>query len=208
MGFSRQEYWGGLPCPPPHLPDSGIEPVSLKSFLHWQAGSLPLAPPGKPSLVSLSKRLSSRRSLLIKLNILKRRKMGTEYYLSIQLANFTVLLWICSSPLGYQWSYRNTDYIQPVFNWLLKSHESCKEKEVAAHSNVLAREIRGPRSMMGYCPWGRKESVMTWRLSNNWSCRLTPVSQFEQSPLLNCVCASGRRWWKRVCVGFVKLMYE
>ena len=28
MGFSRQEYWGGLPCPPPgDLPDPGIEPV-------------------------------------------------------------------------------------------------------------------------------------------------------------------------------------
>ena len=27
MGFSRQEYWGGLPCPPPgDLPDPGIEP--------------------------------------------------------------------------------------------------------------------------------------------------------------------------------------
>ena len=32
MGFSRQEYWSGLPCPPPgDLPDSGIEPTSLKS---------------------------------------------------------------------------------------------------------------------------------------------------------------------------------
>ena len=32
MGFSRQEYWSGLPCPPPgDLPDSGIEPVSLMS---------------------------------------------------------------------------------------------------------------------------------------------------------------------------------
>ena len=29
MGFSRQEYWSGLPCPPPgDLPDSGIEPES------------------------------------------------------------------------------------------------------------------------------------------------------------------------------------
>ena len=29
MGFSRQEYWSGLPCPPPgDLPDPGIEPVS------------------------------------------------------------------------------------------------------------------------------------------------------------------------------------
>ena len=32
MGFSRQEYWSWLPCPPPgDLPNSGIEPVSLKS---------------------------------------------------------------------------------------------------------------------------------------------------------------------------------
>ena len=32
MGFSRQEYWGGLPCPPPgDLPNPGIESVSLKS---------------------------------------------------------------------------------------------------------------------------------------------------------------------------------
>ena len=29
MGFSRQEYWSGLPCPPPRdLPDPGIEPAS------------------------------------------------------------------------------------------------------------------------------------------------------------------------------------
>ena len=32
MGFSRQESWGGLPCPPPgDLPDPGIEPTSLMS---------------------------------------------------------------------------------------------------------------------------------------------------------------------------------
>ena len=32
MGFSRQEYWSGLPCPPPgDLPDPGIETVSLPS---------------------------------------------------------------------------------------------------------------------------------------------------------------------------------
>ena len=32
MGFSRQEYWSGLPCPPPgDLPNSGIEPTSPKS---------------------------------------------------------------------------------------------------------------------------------------------------------------------------------
>ena len=32
MGFSRQEYWSGLPFPPPgDLPDPGIEPRSLMS---------------------------------------------------------------------------------------------------------------------------------------------------------------------------------
>ena len=31
-GFSRQEYWSGLPCPPPgNLPARGIEPASLAS---------------------------------------------------------------------------------------------------------------------------------------------------------------------------------
>ena len=32
MGFSRQEYWSGLPRPPPEdLPDSGIKPACLMS---------------------------------------------------------------------------------------------------------------------------------------------------------------------------------
>ena len=32
MGFPRQQYWSGLPLPPPRdLPDPGIEPVSLES---------------------------------------------------------------------------------------------------------------------------------------------------------------------------------
>ena len=32
IGFSRQEYWSGLPYPAPgDLPDPGIKPVSLKS---------------------------------------------------------------------------------------------------------------------------------------------------------------------------------
>ena len=32
MGFSRQEYWSELPCPPQRdLPHPGMEPVSLMS---------------------------------------------------------------------------------------------------------------------------------------------------------------------------------
>ena len=52
MGFSRQEYWSGLSCPSPgDLPDLGIK---LTSFVHWQVSSLPLVPPGKPYLKSLT----------------------------------------------------------------------------------------------------------------------------------------------------------
>ena len=48
MGFSRQEYWSGLPCPPPgDLPDAGINPSCL-CLGHWQTGSLPLTLPGEP----------------------------------------------------------------------------------------------------------------------------------------------------------------
>ena len=44
-GFSRQEHWRGLPCPPPaDLPNPGIEP---RSPTLW-ADSLPPEPPGKP----------------------------------------------------------------------------------------------------------------------------------------------------------------
>ena len=45
MGFSRQEYWSGLPVSSPgDLPDPGMEPGSST----LQADSLPSKPPGKP----------------------------------------------------------------------------------------------------------------------------------------------------------------
>ena len=45
MGFSRQEYWSGLPFPSPgDLPDPGIEPRSPA----LQADALPSEPPGEP----------------------------------------------------------------------------------------------------------------------------------------------------------------
>ena len=48
MGFSRQEYWSGLPCPPPgDLPDPGIETVSPSSP-SLQVNSLPLSYWGSP----------------------------------------------------------------------------------------------------------------------------------------------------------------
>ena len=48
MGFSRQEYWSGLPFPVPgDLHDTGIEPVSPELAVY----SLSTEPPGKSNYV-------------------------------------------------------------------------------------------------------------------------------------------------------------
>ena len=48
MGFYRQECWSGLPCPPPgNLLNQGLN-RHLLCLPHWQMGSLPLVPFGKP----------------------------------------------------------------------------------------------------------------------------------------------------------------
>ena len=52
MGFSRQEYWSGLPFPSPgDLPDPGIKPRSPT----LQADASPSEPPGQPKVKLLSR---------------------------------------------------------------------------------------------------------------------------------------------------------
>ena len=54
MEFPRQEYWGGMPYPPPgDLPNPGIEPASPTSPA-LQAGSLHTAIPGKPHSICIA----------------------------------------------------------------------------------------------------------------------------------------------------------
>ena len=50
MGFSRQEYWSGLPFPSPgDFPDLGIKPGSPT----LEADALTSEPPGKPDYLGL-----------------------------------------------------------------------------------------------------------------------------------------------------------
>ena len=61
MGFSRQEYWGGLPFPSPgYLLDPGIEPGSPT----LQANSVPSEPPGN-CLKNCQKKKKERRIFLV-----------------------------------------------------------------------------------------------------------------------------------------------
>ena len=50
MGFSRQEYWSGVPMPSPFLlPYPGSNP----HLLHWQGGSLPLRHLRSPTFIAV-----------------------------------------------------------------------------------------------------------------------------------------------------------
>ena len=37
----------------------------------------------------------------------------------------------------------------------------CLREEMTIHSSILAWKIQGQRSLVGYSPWGHKESDMT-----------------------------------------------
>ena len=45
--------------------------------------------------------------------------------------------------------------------WVLSlGQEDPLEKEMATHSSALAGKFHGQRSLIGYSPWGRRESDM------------------------------------------------
>ena len=49
MGYSRHEYWSGLPFPPPgDLPNLGMEPASPLASPALANGFFTTEPPGKP----------------------------------------------------------------------------------------------------------------------------------------------------------------
>ena len=82
-GFSRQEYWNGLPFPSPgDLPDPGIEPT----FSALQADSLLSEPPGK------SPQFSDIKSPLLLGRKLRHIDAPPHLYLPVQGLAYTLLL--------------------------------------------------------------------------------------------------------------------
>ena len=47
MGFSRQEYWSGLPCPPPGESSRPRDQTHISYVSYWQVSPLPLTLPGR-----------------------------------------------------------------------------------------------------------------------------------------------------------------
>ena len=53
-------------------------------------------------------------------------------------------------------------------NWVLSLGQGDPlEKEMATHSSILAWEIHGQRSLVGYSSWSHKKSDATELLNNN-----------------------------------------
>ena len=74
MGLSWQEYWSGLPCPPPGaLPDPGIKPTSLMSpalatweLSLWRTVKLKVELPHDPAIPLLGIYLENMKTLIKK----------------------------------------------------------------------------------------------------------------------------------------------
>ena len=172
MGFSRQEYWSGLPFPSPgDLPDPGITPGS-HVYLHWQASSLPLVPPG--NLVTTFQYCNTRpmTSSLTTLNSL----------ICAICANSTNLIWLGSmkwliyTELFEQYLTSDncsvmSDSLWPCGLWLLCPWDSAgKNTAVGSHSLLWGSSSLRDRTHVSYT---------LGRFCIIWTTREAPLGQWS-----------------------------
>ena len=107
MGFSRQEYWSGLPFSSlGDLPDPGIEPRSLA----LQVKSLPCEPPGKPKETVSVTKYEFVYPMNSEAKKTKTLEFGSEKCLSLVWARR--MFDLCSKPRNPQWFPRRGFYSQ------------------------------------------------------------------------------------------------
>ena len=129
MGFSRQEYWNGLEDQTAALHQGIFLTQGLNShllcLLHWQEGSLPLLPPGKP-LLWLDYIYNDRKGNVFTLELYKNQSGTTEP--------------THPSPLGNMGSI-------PVIAWLKSGSDSGKHAQSWTISCSMLQS--DPRSWAG-----------------------------------------------------------
>ena len=129
MGFSRQQYWSGLPFPTPGgLPDSGTEPTSPVSSA-LASGLFTTAPPRKPL-----------KGVCVCVCDFYFEYTHTPMYMGFPHGSVIKKL-----PANAGDTVRSLGQEDPV------------EKEMVTHSSILAWTIYGRRSLVGYSPLGRKK---------------------------------------------------
>ena len=141
MGFSRQEYWSGLPFPSlGDLPHPGIEPRSPA----LQADGLPSEPPGKP--YSFRIRINFVVTTLFNFHgilVLWRIQSYQWWIYFMKTIAFKIQIWCFKN-----WEHtffpggsvvKNLPAMQKMWTWSL-GWENSLEKEMATHSTIFAWE--------------------------------------------------------------------
>ena len=89
--------------------------------------------------------------------------------------------------------------LTPLSDFTFTFHSHALEKEMAAHSSVLAQRIPGRGSLVGCRLWGRTEWDTTERLHFHFS--LSCIGEGNSNPL-QCSCLENPRdggaWWAAV----------
>ena len=143
MGISRQEYWSGLPCPPPRcLPNSGMEPVCLMSA----------ALAGRS--VTASATWDTNAEGADSISGSGRSSGGGQGY---------PLQHSCLGNPMDRGAWRTTAH------GLAKELDTTWRRKWQPTTVLLPGKSHGWRSLVGYSPWGRKESDTTERLHFHFS---------------------------------------
>ena len=140
-GFSRQEYWGGLPCPPlGELSNPGIEPKPPA----LQVDSLSSEPPGKPCLMyecdqHFRKQLFSTGRIRKPGYYNLDRGDGDNRGWDGQMASLTRWTWVWASSgswwwtgkPGSSWGCRESDMTEWLnwLNWLLRQYATATQPQ-------------------------------------------------------------------------------
>ena len=146
MGFSRPEYWSGLPFPSGHLPNPGIEPRSPT----LQVDSLPAEPPGKLKWGHMDELWSDTIHVLI-----KRKNTGAQAHRKNQVKTVQVHLPAqerrAEGP--YPTSTLTSDFWPPEQweNTFLLFETLCRDALLWQPEKIRIRGRRIPHKMF---PWG------------------------------------------------------
>ena len=181
MGFSRQEYWSGLPFPSPgDLPDPGIEPRSPT----LQADALTSEPPGKPLCSHEIKRhLLLGRKVITNLDrILKSRDitLPTKVHL-VKAMVFPVVIYGCESEKA---ECRRIDDFELLCWGRLLSTLGCKEIQP-----VHPKEISPECSL---------EGLMLKLKLQYFGHLMRSADSLEKTLMLGMIEGRRRRGWRRM----------
>ena len=126
MGFSRQEYWSGLPCPPSgDPPDPGIKPSSLTSALesrffttsaNWEACYIS---------ISVSTFLYTHTYILLLCRLCRTLSDIVPHWVPVRLHEIRFIqgkprAWLYKSPMKWEKGTNDSSWLHffpPVYSW-------------------------------------------------------------------------------------------